>query len=414
MKNIKQFVLVLLLFIIMLGIIIVISIKAKNKEEIIEKYDNEYYNDTNEYGDGKDEEKESGNIDWKKGYFAITRILNVFSDTLKRNNNKEILSLIDNQYLKENNINENNLQQITSKYKTDKAVIYSGTYEKKSDNITLYNIKSNIGDLYIKVEMINGTIDGKFDIIPEKLKDEEKLKEGIEENILNKVSFDGGTDNEIVQNLYLRFIYSCLNDINEAYDLLDENYKNQRFTTLNEFTTYIRSIKVDSESNINYQFNRNFYMTEYRATDSLGNVFVFYYDNNTDYTVALDGYTEITNMQREKYKELDEDDKAKENLSYFIQAINTFDYQTAYSKLMETTKREFYPNQASFEQFIAQNLFTHNVLHISELSDNNENMYQFNIELHNQDNLNEKVKLNIIVKLIENDDYEIAFSINNK
>ena len=413
MKNLKQAILVLFLVILMLGIIVIITKKAKDKEELIKQYTDESNPEIIEYGDGKDEEKERGNIDWNKGYYAITRILNVFSDTLKENDKEKILSLIDKQYLEENSINKNNLEQITNRYKTDKAVLFSGTYENISDSITLYNVKSNIGDLYIKVELINNTIDGKFSIIPENLKDEEKLKEGIEENDLNKVSFDGGTYDEIAQNLYLRYIYTCINDFNEAYNLLDENYKKQRFRTFNEFTTYIRLLKVDTEAKISYTYNRNFYMTEYIVTDIFGNTFVFYFDNNLEYTVALDSYTEITNMQRDRYMSLDEEDKAKESLNYFIQTINTLDYQTAYSKLMEETKREFYPTQESFVSFISQNLYNHNILHINELSDNDKNMYQFNIELENQENLNEKVKFNIIVKLINNNDYEIAFSIDN-
>ena len=280
MKNLKQAILVLFLVILMLGIIVIITKKAKDKEELIKEYTDESNPEIIEYGDGKDEEKERGNIDWNKGYYAITRILNIFSDTLKENDKEKILSLIDKQYLEENSINKNNLEQITNRYKTDKAVLFSGTYENISDSITLYNVKSNIGDLYIKVELINNTIDGKFSIIPENLKDEEKLKEEIEENDLNKVSFDGGTNDEIAQNLYLRYIYTCINDFNEAYNLLDENYKKQRFRTFNEFTTYIRLLKVDTEAKISYTYNRNFYMTEYIVTDIFGNTFVFYFDNN--------------------------------------------------------------------------------------------------------------------------------------
>ena len=410
MKNNKQIVFVLLLVIIMFIIVIVVSKKAIDKEDLIKQNTNEYYPEMIEYGDGKDEEKESGNIDWKKGYFAITRILNIFSNTLKENDNEKILKLVDQKYLEKNN----NLNTLKNKYKTDKAIIYSGSYENISENITLYNVKSNIGDLYIKVELINNTIDGLFSIIPEKLENEENLKEKIAENDLNRISFDGGTNDEIAQNLYLRYIYTCINDLNEAYNLLDENYKNQKFRNFNSFDYYIRTITVDTEAKISYTFNTNFYMTEYRVTDIYGNTFIFYYDNNIEYTLTLDGYTEMTNMQIDKYISLDDVDKAKENLNYFIQAINTFDYQTAYSKLMEETKREFYPNQESFTSFIDQNLFTHNVLDIKELSDNDEKMYQFNIELKNQKNFDEKVKLNIIVKLIENNDYEIAFSIDNK
>jgi hypothetical protein len=87
------------------------------------------------------------------------------------------------------------------------------------------------------------------------------------------------------------YIYIMYSDINKAYSLLDEEYRDKRFGSVDNYKNYINSL-----DNLNYTID-SFYIDDsgknkvYGIYDTNGNIFIFETSGVMQYTVYLDDYT---------------------------------------------------------------------------------------------------------------------------
>jgi len=93
---------------------------------------------------------------------------------------------------------------------------------------------------------------------------------------------------KIYLNEYVHIMYS---DVERAYELLDTEYKEKKFGSLDAFKGYVNSLTYS-----NYKLDR-FYVDNkgkyiiYGAFDTNGNIFIFKTNGVMQYTVYLDDYT---------------------------------------------------------------------------------------------------------------------------
>ena len=87
------------------------------------------------------------------------------------------------------------------------------------------------------------------------------------------------------------YIYKMHSDVNKAYNLLDEEYRNKKFVNIDNYKNYINSLE-----NLNYVLD-SFYVYDigknkvYGVYDTNGNIYIFKTRGIMQYTVYLDDYT---------------------------------------------------------------------------------------------------------------------------
>lgn len=99
--------------------------------------------------------------------------------------------------------------------------------------------------------------------------------------------------NEQMASIYLNdFLFIARTNPDEAYLLLDEEYRNKKFGDVNNFILYVNNNYLKNISVNEYAFNFN----KYYIYDDFGNTFVFVIKSVMEYKVYLDENTvEITN-----------------------------------------------------------------------------------------------------------------------
>lgn len=98
------------------------------------------------------------------------------------------------------------------------------------------------------------------------------------------------SDEDMAKIYFNDYIYIMYSDVEKAYNLLDESYRNKKFGSLDNYKIYIKNLssshKVDS-----------FYIDDihknkiYGVYDTSGNIFIFKTNGVMQYTVYLDDYT---------------------------------------------------------------------------------------------------------------------------
>ena len=95
------------------------------------------------------------------------------------------------------------------------------------------------------------------------------------------------TDQELC-TIYLNDFISILStDISKAYDMLDSDYRNTRFSDYNSFVNYINTIYSSISSVNTYKVEKD----RYYVYDKNGNVFIFVTNGVMNYKVYLDETT---------------------------------------------------------------------------------------------------------------------------
>lgn len=115
-----------------------------------------------------------------------------------------------------------------------------------------------------------------------------------EEYIMNPKTYDvneysvTNISDEQMSNIYLiDYISLIYSDINSAYNLLDETYRNKKFGSLENFKNYITSSKFSNKISKYYIQTKGDY-TIYGVYDSNNNLFIFKTNGVMQYTVYFD------------------------------------------------------------------------------------------------------------------------------
>ena len=360
----------------------------------------------------------SGDIETYDSFIKVKRIMNKvvsYIKEAKEGKTNNFYNCLDKQYISEEEITETDLKDSLKNFNNDFFKTANVSYEQIAKDMILYDVDSNIGETYIKVQYKNDSDEAYFTIMPKRVKNENNLTNNIDEKEVNQTNFSNASDKEIISEVYTNYIYKCIDDSGIAYGMLDTTYVKTRFKTINEFENYLNGMKADITNEItDYTKLVNTDFDEYIMYDSLWNVFVFDIRGYNDYSVMLDSYTKGNTAKGEYYTNLSIDAKARYNLKEFFQAINTMDYNTAYYHIMSDAKTNAFPTQEVFENFIKGNMYKHNILKINNTIKNEGNIYQFDVTVSNQSNTNENKNYRVIVQIgTENgaDDYAISISL---
>lgn len=465
MKNktsriIKYLVIIFFILLIIIIFLILFLKFKKNCKDIFEKEENNIsenniYNETiqnNELNETNTNTETSENNSIKsklkivtnaKTYFLVKQCMKIYygnyaydyyeNATNTPYTSNSILDIIDKEAKDALNINENNIFNIYGDMDSPMFCI-DNLYEQKLNTnqkmyLVYYRLESSSGinslELLVKIDEKNET----FSVYPHEylrvnnflnLKENDKITinntEKIENKQINKYNTENlSQDSEAcVKELFEKYKFDLLHDIESLYNKLDDEYRQKRFDTLEKFKQYINVNKTDLylDSVIKYSEKRYGNYIEFIGISNRENYYIFNAQSLNNYKILLDNYTVVTDQYKELYKKSFPNIKSKYCIERFLNAINSKDYAFAYSKLLHIQKNNYYPTLGDFENYIKNNLFNKFKYECDDGITISDNMYQFNVTLYNTESENIQSKnLKMTVTLLdeEKNEFNIAF-----
>ncbi len=455
--------LVIIFFILLIIIIFLILFlkfknnnKSKTESEENNISENNMFNETIQNGlnetNTNNEVPENNNVESKlkkvinnKSYFLVKQCIEIYYGNYVYDYDENatstpytlisILDLIDKEAKDALNINESNLSNIYGNIDSPMFCI-DDMYEQTLDNnkkiyLVYYRLESSSGisssELLVKIDEKNTT----FSIYPYEylrinnflnLKENDKITinnlEEIENKQINKYSTESLLqDSETcIKELFEKYKFDLLYDVEGLYSKLDDEYKQKRFNTLEIFKQYINTNKTDLylDSVIKYNARKYENYIEFIGISNRGNYYIFNAQNLNNYKILLDNYTVVTRQYKELYKASFPNIKSKYCIERFFNSINSKDYTFAYSKLLYIQKNNYYPTIGDFENYVKNNLFNKFRYECDEGMSISDNMYQFNVKVYDEENENSASKnLKVTVTLLdeESNEFNIAFVI---
>lgn len=440
-KQIKKYIIVtLIVFLILLMIIILIKHKEQNKAEVheIERIE--------EVGLEENKIKQETTRD---RYFLVKRCITQYNNSIKYyygNNSRVLLdseleeetkkyytsslyNMLSEEYIIENSITEANIYDVVTGGEMHINKLYS---EELNENITAFivygKLKSYKDNKFydygyiINIDFNNTT----FEIYPYEymikynMTDISKRnsininKETIKKNTNNIVVFKITTDEEMAKEYFDIYKYLLVNDKEGLYDTLDEEYRENRYKSEEDFMDFIDNsfntmvASIIDEYSVEYDVDYSYYIIK----DKKENYYIFKTSAVMEYTLYLDNHTIDLPQFTEKYNSSSTENKVAMNIEKVKDAINTKDYEYIYEKLDSTFKNNNYPNLESFTSYIQNNLYEKNIFAYRNIEEQND-IYFFKVEVSDMEDKNLEIKtINIVMKLNEGTDFTMSFNVN--
>lgn len=278
-----------------------------------------------------------------------------------------IYNFLDPEYIAKNGISVSNvLDKVYNNGKVE--FIPLKMYELLGNNKTqyaVYGIMQNINgeeqkEAYFVVSVDKRNIS--FCITPidfEKYQDVDEIPlDGKDENIeLNKnnyFSFSIMEENDIAQKYFTYYKSMMLENPETAYEMLEEEYRNKRFGSLDEFKNYVTKNAEEIESYLAKEYEVNVLedATEYVCQDQYKHSYIFKVSAVMQFQVKLDTYTIETEETKQKYQMANERRKVEMNVDKWIQMLNHRDYKAAYQVLDESFKSKHFQDLNRFEEYM--------------------------------------------------------------
>ena len=440
MKNIKWIMIVLGVILIILIVAVAIMLSSANDSQ------------NNEIGDvGLVEDYENNQIKEvtnSTNFYTVSNVVNQYLDIINSNNSiyygydennnyakivsdeqiaTNVYGLLSENYITVNNITESNVFDFVDSITEDVIFLPTRMNVLERENVQIYSvygIEYTLNNTYLKDAYFIVTLDrnnSTFSIEP--LDNEYSSIDDIELQNNNDISIETTSYNTYTEtsvsyeDVAKNYIYSyktlALVKPDMAYNLLDEEYRNQKFGSLENFESYVNDNRQTIQQ-INlqqYQVNNYDDYIQYVMIDQNDKYYIFNEAAVMDYTLMLDTYTIDLPEFTEKYNSGTDQVKVGMNLEKVFSAINDGDYEYVYNKLDSTFRQNNFPTLSDFENYIAENLYTSiDVAYGEYKTSGNLHVYEVNIKEKNNENSNTITK-NFIMQLGEGTDFVMSFNV---
>lgn len=360
-------------------------------------------------------------------FFTIDACIQKYLEYIKNNDNSAVYDLLDSEYINDEKISNNNVIRYVNEYNNEKKYQTKLVYTLSGNQYVTYFVKAQI-DREDVFYVVNTDLNShSFSIRPVSSEYfSKKLDEPVEQDTKNEKSINLNKHNALITvtmhdedicRKYLKYYNRLLlNDSDEAYRVLDSNYREERFPNKNEFNKYIQERKdaIEKAYLEEYAVDSGNEKTKYTIKDSYQNYYLLEEDSIMDFTIKLDAYTIPNEEFLNKYKSLKEAEKASANIGIFIQMINNKDYTHAYKKLSNGFRNNYFKTQEEFENYIKSNWYNVNSYKINSYK-NEGDIYIYDISLSNPMTLRDSSTIDktINIRLDKDDDknYEISFNV---
>lgn len=446
MNKKQKLILAIMSLIVIFIIILLLMLNSKSKENMEvnsnadeinifgeKDYNNTIYKDYNKSEINKKLEA----LDIYSRYNLVDSISNKYIQNTGLQQADILLQMLATDYKEKYKINKENVLKI----KTDipmlkgkeeyKTILTSAIGAEVEKNIYVYIVKG-VGritgtekrfeyNILIEIDEEEAT----YAIYPyQYIKDKEydKLKIGstinydvnkIIRNDNNEFMYDTESDKKIANSYFSNYSELLEYYPEEAYNRLDSEYKNARYKSLEAFKEYVSKISYTIYTmNINkYKVHKTDNYTDYLCTDQYNNYYIFREkDGIMNYTVFLDSYTVDLDVFKENYEKASDEEKVSLNVGKFKQMLNTKDYNTIYNKLNETFRKNNFSTVSKLEEYLKKNTYEINSIKVENKNQQND-YYVCECTLVDQTNTEQTKKMTIMIKLLDNNNFSMSFSI---
>ena len=360
-------------------------------------------------------------------FFTVQDCIQTYIDSINNSDAQAILNKLSTTYKEDNSIHESNISNLIN--------LYNGnTFTAKEmeilrgDRIFQYRVYGYLtndqGRQYMYLKVKTDRINRTFEIEPfigeqytslEDIPLEEANIDEIAKNDNNTFSYRDISKEEI-SRIYQRYYTNLeIERPEEAYEMLDVSYRQERFPTIDDFKMYVEENReaIEQASLSGYSVNNEDNITKYVIRDSYNNQYIIEEESIMNFTIQLDSYTIPDPTYTEEYAQLPDSEKASANVGIFMQMINTKDYTHAYEKLADGFKNNYFQSVDQFKEYVENNW--HNVNKYTINSYKNEgNVYIFDVSLNSIRELRDDTTINktFNVLLGEGTDFTISFNVN--
>lgn len=429
MKDNKKILLIICILIIILVIILVVMLNLlkeyNSSDNTNTEFEQQILYETN---------KNISKVENRNEYYVVDNIVATYMryiNNLKKEDKEDsdiaMYSILDQEYISEFNITENDIKEKFNIYTTNEKVYIEDMYQielSASSNIFIvYGNTINTNEnfqIMVKTDSSNNA----FSIFPKEYMD--KYNYSYESDV-NSIKI---SDENIEPNNYNQFEYVNINDEqmaiyyfedlknrifeeNKLYNVLNVDYINKKFENLEKYNIYLENLKqiIMQRNIVSYQINDQDGYTQYVLIDQNGKYYIFNETAVMDYNVILDTYTIDLPQFTEKYNESTDQEKVLLNIQKVFDAINDGDYRYVYNKLDSTFRQNNFPTETDFENYIKQNFYTSNNFEFSNYKSSG-NLHIYDISIIDKNNVSsEKKTKNFIMQLKEGTDFVMSFNV---
>lgn len=432
---------IIVLSILLIGIIILLSfllttLNRDNEPKNSDVNDNDELFEGDSYTD-ETQKVEDANIFYSVSYciqkYYNNKYINydTYDDEMINDQKSNLYNILDKNYIEKNNITKDNVLENVGIEKNQLEYIATEMNSVVGAEYSIYAVKglimnsetnSYIGEEFYKV--IVNSANTTYSIIPIKAEDNMELSKinlsinelkPITENDDNKFIITSVNYSSLIKRYMIYYRNMALNYPQIAYQLLDEEYREKKFNNIGEFKEYIDNHKHILENLMldQYQITNYDNYTQYIAIDTKGNYYIFKENGIMNFKIILDTYTIDLKEFIDKYDVADEQTKVGINVNKIINAINDKDYEYIYQKMDGTFKGNKFGNIETFKNYVENNFYQNNNIEFIEFSKEGDTyIYKTKITDKETDNSTAK-EFVIIMKLLENRDFVMSFSIND-
>lgn len=346
--------------------------------------------------------------------------------------------ILDEEYIESYNLTVNSLKEIYTSYCTTEYLIETMYKRQISENLNAYVLYGKYVETRDEYEYMDYAIIVKTDssnntfsiYLNDYLEDNNylNLEEGYNLNLSNESNIvkndynvykeDDVDTSEQALAIYYFNLYEkqLLLDLEGAYDLLNEEYREIRFQDEDEYIDYMNENIIGNIGTFSIQKYKvtNFTRSkEIICLDEYDNYFVFEVTNPGEYTVFLDTYTVMLSSQEGDYDDLFPSAKCSYNIDRFIKGINEKNYNFSYSVLTDSFRISNYTTIESFIEFVQNNFFEENEVTYGDITMTNDSSYNYNVTISDATgNIQRQKDITFTINLKSNGNFELSFTIN--
>lgn len=222
------------------------------------------------------------------------------------------------------------------------------------------------------------------------------------------------TEEDMCRIYLQRFNQLQIENSREAYELLEENYKKERFPSYSDYEEYVDQLKNQLEESVLSKYSVEYFdsYTQYIIVDIYNRSYTIEATGVMNYKIKLDNYTIKIADYEKNYEKLDEQEKVMSNVYIFLQMINTKDYRHAYELLDETFRRNNFATLDEFKRYVNEKFFNYNIDSDKAKIKTEGKYYLYETQIfENNSRASEKKELTIIMLLKEGTDFVMSFNL---
>ena len=357
---------------------------------------------------------------------SIAAVYGITSQTEKNN---AIINILDGEYVNISGINSENVMSFLGQYtnEVEVKVLEMNRLDSNNTRVNAYSVNAEITNMenqersnelfIVKLDNVNST----FSIYPLNNAEYNSIDqinvsnttESIEKNSNNTYIYMEYNDSQIATMYFQDFKDLMIGNPEEAYEKLDEEYRNARFGTVENFIQYVDENKNEIESSqiIQYQSEQYNDYKQYVCQKLDNTYWIIRETSPRNYTVILDIYTIDLPEFIEEYNNADDARKVQLNISKVFEAINNGDYNYVYNKLDETFKQNNFPTLEEFEQYMENTFYDNNSVGYTNYQTSG-NLHIYELSITDADNTEStSVTKNFIMQLLDGTNFVMSFNV---